>query len=434
MGSGATPVHQYWSAQIHANGQTIDPLKVMSIDITQDYEQNYSDEIILTVMLSAGVYASDIYPYLKFLEITLTQTPTFEVEGSPDPEQAPKSERFSAVLLDEAGNPILEGNLQGGATKQNLDLSALFPISFQLINKNLDQLRMASVGGIFRQTTGEKVVKALLTQESQKVEIDENQKILGVDMVPANNQKVRDHVLIPQGTKLMNLPAFIQNKCGGLYSSGIGYYLQGRYWYLYPCYDTSRFENAKSTLTVINVPKNKLPGIERTYRKDGSNLTVLATGDVSIKNPSESLQLSLGNGVRFSDASQFMDGFVSTKNNRSLASRGKTNSEVVSQRRASGNNNVHLSDQPINANAYAEYSKLAPRSGFIIGLTWENSNPSLLIPGMPIQLLYLDEDLIQTVYGVLLKAHHFIQPKGQAMMAGQHITNSALAFFVKPAD
>jgi len=430
LNSPNKPVHFQWKAEIHVNGVTYHPLKVLSIDFAEDYETKYADEIIITLAISGGTYAKRIYPFKDKVDITLFRNPLQETAAVYDTEAGLSSERYAATLID-TGNPIVEGNGSNTPTEESLNLTNIFEISFQLVNKALEQMRMLSVGGVYRNTTTENVVKTILTNESKKVVVDGVRRPVGVDMFPASNMKVRDHVIIPQGTKLVSLPEYVQSKCGGVYSSGLGYYFKKDHWYIYPCYDTTRFNKAPNTLTIINVPRNKLPDVERTYRQDGKNIVIIATGDVKLRDDSESQQLNQGNGVRFADADTFMNGFSKTVNNKTVINRGKNNSEVIAASRASGNNNVHVSNNPINSNPFVEYSKLARRQGNFISLVWENSSPALILPGMMVRVLYMDSEGINDVYGVLLKAHHYAQTKGTGMTDMRYVTRSALSIFTQ---
>ena len=111
--------------------------------------------------------------------------------------------------------------------------------------------------------------------------------------------------------------------------------------------------------------------------------------------------------------------------------RGANVSEFLSSSRPNGKNNVQISDQPITANPFAEYSKLSRREGSLLSLVWENSQPSAVFPGMMVKLLYLEEDEIKTTFGVMLKAHHYVSMVGEGMTSERHKTNSALSVFVQ---
>lgn len=427
--NGENPVFFYNTAQIHLKSEDLDAIKIASIDIKRDYEQNFTDEMIVSILLPFGKYAKRLYPERANLEITIKRNPMTEMGGNEKADKGPVVERYVAILMNQ-GNPLIEGDDSNIPAEDALDLSKLITVDFQLIPKSVDQMRMKAVGGVYRGATTEDVIRTVLTRESQTLDLPKELLPQGVDMVPPNNKSKRDHVVIPHGIKLVDLPSHIQNKCGGFYSAGLGFYYQNKHWYIYPLYNTDRFEDSLDKVTVINVPGNKLNGIERTYRKDGSNVIILATGEAQFKDTSDQQQLSEGNGVRFADASKFMDGFVTTKGNKTVAARGANVNEVTSVQRDSGRNNVHTSDNRISANVYKEYSDLARRDGSLMNLMWENADPDIIYPGLPIKILYMEEELIRELTGVVLKAHVYTHMKGQVMFANTHHTNIGFSVFV----
>lgn len=430
INSGGKPVHYHYTAKIHVDNETYLPLKILSCDLLEDYEMNYSDEFVITLAIPGGTYVKRIYPFKDKIDITISRIPIYEVGDSKDENAEIQSERYTATLIDK-GNPLVEANGMNTATEDNLNLTNIFDISFQLVNKALEQMRMLTVGGIYRNTIPANVVKTILTNESKKVIVDNARLPIGVDMVDANNTQLRDHVIIPHGTKLISLPEYVHHKCGGIYSAGIGYYFKKDHWYIYPCYDVTRFNKSVRKLTIINVPRNKFPDIERTYRLDGKNLVVMANGEVSLRDETDVQQLNLGNGVRFSDADKYMGNYATTKNNKTTVNRGTNNTEAISSGRQNGNNNVQTSNNPITSNPYLEFSKMSRRQGSILTMVWENSKSELLEPGMMVRMLYLDNDDVKDVYGVLLKSHTYIHPKGTGMMDSRFRSNTAMVFFIQ---
>lgn len=431
--AGSKPVHYEWRAEFRANDAVIPALKVLNVDFLQDYEQSFGDQVLLKVMIPGGTYTKRIYPYKNNLEVILYKSPLQETSDIDEEDLQVQTETYTATLID-AGTPVLHGDQVANIDEESMNLTNLFEISVQLVNKALEQLRMITIGGIYRNCNVSDVIKGVLTRESQKVKVDNVRLPQGVDMVEADNQNKRDHVIIPQGTRLVDLPQYIHEKCGGVYSSGFNYYLREDWWYVYPCYNTQRFNEAEQTLTIINVPRNRLTEADRTYRVDGNNLLILATGDVRFRDDSQQQQLNAGNGVRFADADRFMNDMVQTKGNKTVAKRGANVTEVKAFDRPNGNNQVQLSPRAITANPYVEFSDLARRQGGVIGLEWLHSDASLIFPGMMVKVLYLEGESIMEAYGSLLKAHHFVQKRGPGLVESRYVSQSVLSVFVKPLE
>lgn len=425
-----TDVTYFWSADIHANDQKIPAIKVLSIDIVRDYESSFTDETVVTLMLAAGKYAYRVYPYLKNLELTLYKQPLGETDGQPDDTKIIESERYTATLIDPVAINVAS-NSPNELDETALDLTNFLTLKFQLINKAIDQVRMKTVGGIYRRCKVEDVVKSILTMHSSKVEIQDNDIPVGVEMVSSPNQEVQEHIVIPHGVRLVDVPDYIHKHCTGIYTTGLSYYYQANCWYVFPPYDSSKFQESDKTITAIRLPQNRMPGIERTYRKDGNNLVILATGDAQVKNDSEALLLSYGNGVRFSDADQFLTTIVKKEGNKAIINRSSVNDEFISTTRPNGNNLTLFSEKRITSNPYVEYSKLAARNGSLIGLIWENSDPSFITPGMPIKIVYLEDEQIKEIFGLIIKVHNYVSLRGEGITTARHLTSTAITAFVQ---
>lgn len=429
LAAGSNPVSYSWRAEIHIGDTTYLPYKVTSVDDVCDYEMNYASEMTVTMEMPGGMYAYDILPNQESIDITLYRTPLLEVGDSADNEETVQSERYTAIVYTK-GDKAIEGNSMVQATRQALDLTVIETVRFQLISKSMEQLRMISIGDNYRDTTVEEVIKTVLSNASKDIDVDDSHVVQGIDMVEASNQNQLSHISIDHGTMLRDLPSYIQKRYG-VYSAGMGYFFTDNRWYLYPIYDTTRYEDSTRTITVINVPRNKLMEVERTYRIDGDHPVIMATGEVAFRDDSTIGQLNGGSGARFLDANLVMGDFSKTEGNKTVAARAENTSEFTSVKRPNGNNLVMMSPNRITSNPYEVYSALARRNGSIFAFVWENAKPELIMPGTMVKLLYLkDGDLIET-YGVVLKKHVYHFLKGQTFTATRYQTNVMLSVFIK---
>lgn len=89
-----------------------------------------------------------------------------------------------------------------------------------------------------------------------------------------------------------------------------------------------------------------------------------------------------------------------------------------------------MNKHPITANPFSAYSQLAKGMGSILSLEWQNADPSLIFPGMLVNFMYLDNDTIRTLKGVILKAHHYTKLRGQGITQNQYQTLSSLYVFI----
>lgn len=303
-------------------------------------------------------------------------------------------------------------------------------VKFQLTDPLVERLRMESVGGIFPDTSCADLLSFLLTDINQKLQLDEENKIEGVDFFEPTLKEKQKQIVLPHATRFVEAPDFLQSKVGGIYNAGLGFYLQKKHWYVYPLYDLTRFDKSLKTLTLVNVPKNRMPGAEVTYRTTGNQVIALITGATKFRDDSESQILNEGNGVRFLDARKLMDGFSETSKNRTTILRANNNNEFVAEQRKTGLNNVHASPVRITSNNFVELSRLAQRAGAPFQCVWENSNPDLLYPGMPVKYMYVVNGEVKEALGVLIRAHHNIGTYAPGAKSKRYVSNSVLTVFI----
>lgn len=404
INNGATSSNIGWKAIIHYGDKTYTPIQVVSVNYVRDYIDSFTDEITCTMHIPLGVYSREIYPNRLDLQVTLTKLPLGEVDTSVDGESKIESERFSAVLIDGLRSPTIG---QGAEVndKETLDLTQIIDVNFQLYDKALEQVRVMLVGGICRSATVEDAIITLLSNQAMSAAVDGAKAIVGIDMVDADNVDEKGQIVITHGTKLIDVPDFMQAKIG-VYNSGIGSYIQNKFWYVYPLYDTAHFNTRIKSLTILILPKRKFANIERTYRVNGNSVTILITGDTGFKDDSGSNYIAHGNGVRFADAANLMSNGTSTSGNTTLIKRDSNNSELIAGTVATGVNNAPVSANRITANPFVAFTELAAKNGGMFKCIWENSDHSLIIPGMVAKVIYSDNDGVETNYGVVHLVTH----------------------------
>lgn len=429
---GGAPNPYAWKATIVAGGIEIDPFKVISVEIFRDFRKNFGDEIELEIMIPAGTFVYDVYPSRKDLMISLRREGRQIESDSPLLSPDIEAQQLRATLVDDYSAAV-EGMRSSAHSRESLNLMEVMNVRFQLIDMALEHVRLHSVGGLFRDAVVGDVLKYILTTIANDIELDDTNKIKGVEMVDSPNTDKYKHIVIPSGTRLPDVPVLLQKKVGGLYPTGMGAYLYRQYWYVFPLYDLTRFDKSLKTLTLINIPTNQMPGIERTYRTTANQIIALVTGDVKHLDRSEAVIQNEGNGVRYLDARRVVDGYADTSEgeNKAKVMRADNNNEFMSESRENGLNNVRTSSSKITANKFDEMSKLAQRMGSEIQCMWENSAIGAIYPGMPVKFMYIKSDQIRELKGVVLGVQHYVQTHGVGVTETRHRTDSTLHLFVE---
>lgn len=428
-----TPLLMYrYSAVVRLpDGQEITPLRLVSTDIARDYLKAFADDTYITLVFGVGTYSKYIYANKERLTVFVTREAVGDFIGAAD--EPILSREFKAVLCENkdvaaaSGSGILDD-------VEVADTANLAMVRFQLIDRSTEWLRSVSIGGSFRKCTAAEVLLSLLSTKTQEIPREVVGEQGRVDMVPADNTQIRDHVVIPHSTPLVELGDFLQEKCGGIYSTGLGIYLLAGDWYVWPALNTKRFEQSPRGLTVLNVPEEKMPSIERTWLQKGNQLIVLSTGRTDITDVSDKAKLDQGIGIRFNDAKGLLDGFASTVGNIAKAARGKNVTEVLIDTAIDGMAHVARSASKVSSNLFSELSNTAFRKGNNVTATWENSDHTLLYPGMPVRFMYEFENQVRIRYGTLVGDQHFISMEGKGGTSQRFKSNTALYLFLNKEE
>lgn len=422
-------IYTYITCEIIIGGFTVTPLKVTNFDIVQDFEDGYSDEINITVLMGAGDYDRYIYPFRDNLEMVVYTQPVSGVSGTPIASLIKESAKYRAVPHNVKSN-VVSANVDIAENKDELNKGNIKPYTFQLLDLNIEQLKSKSAGSaISRKCKVSELIRTVLGKASASVEVDDSVAIKGVELVEPNNTKERDHVVIPQPCKFVNYIDELQNRVG-IYSAGVGFYLSERLWWVWPLYDITRYETAKYRLDICCLPPNRFPGSDKTWLWTGNTLAVVSSSEANYSDFSDQLQLSAGNGVRFGKASTVMDGWANNNKNTMSVKRQDNNNEFVTNSRKTGVNNMVSGSQPFTDNIYREMSVLAKRQGAVMQLGWNFSAPRLLNPGQAVRLRYVEGNNVRTLYGVVLKAEHFSTTRDKLMASNIHTTNTILTLFL----
>lgn len=419
----------YWSATIHSGDTDHDALKVLNIDTLERYDSKFCPEITITMYILAGKYQYVLMPNINRTEITIHRKPTIQVNYGFDLESTELAhERYTAVI-DHMDAPHFESNTAQKLDEFSLNLSDAVLVRARLIPKAMEKFRLRSAGGGYRKIKVEDAIKNILIKHSNALDLPAEFMPKGVDMVPPKDKAEREHILIPHGISATDAPGFVHKHCGGVYSNGFSYFYKRDFWFVWPTYDYTRFNEVEDTLTIINVPSAKFPSLDRTWRMQDKSLIVLSTSEVSVRDATEHNQHTVGNGARFTTANSLKEGTVQVKDNKALYSRAVHNNELIIAQRENELNNVTSASTSITDNKHYVMSSLTLREGSFISMRWDNSSPELIRPGMQARIMYLEKDNVVEKYGVVVTLNTNTQLVGKSVTASQHVSTTDIIMF-----
>jgi len=429
----ASPGSPYFilTAIVHAGGKDIVPLQIIRQDIGRNYRSGYLDDNSIVLTLGAGTVMNDIAPFADDLRITISKAPATE-EGKIITSAPVRVRTYKAYLGDDTPNSIESGSNPAMQDTETADTFSVQHTQFVLEEIAVQQLRSQRVGYIARACPPWRVLEAFVSRAIKALKLGTDETINRFDIVDPNNNNSRDHVIVPDGTPLLDLADHLQNKAGGIYSTGLGFYVQEDTAYAWPMYDLSRRQTAKKTLTIVLAPNRQSMMIDRTWMVRGRLLTILSAGISKIVDETGDMLNVEGNGVRFVDASKVIGNNGTVKDNKFTMNRSTNVNEFVTTVVGNGQNTAGISSP--TSNVYLESSKLSRRSVAYLAVPWIRSNPDVVFPGMPTELIYEYDKNVQTIEGVLVEAYHSYELDGRGMVAKRHRAKTSLLIAIDRND
>lgn len=398
LDNGKSTAHASYNIELEANGETILPLKLLEDQLTRQFTEQFSDYRFITILIGEGTYNEKILPFKDSLKVTIYKKPVEETTGESNIDSKIIVRTYLGSILDNT-NEKLESKHPFATSQEDLDKGSQIEVNLQLVDPAAEQLSYFTVGGILSGMRTDDAVKGILSIEAGKLELPKDSNLKGVDMVQGDNDDLRDHIIIPHGTKLTQLADYIHRNAGGVYNTGLSQYIQNGIWYVYPQYHLGRFKETDRTAIIYRIPERTVPNIERTFKFKDNKLSILATDKVSVVDPSERKQLSDGIGNRYVRAGMVIEEFVVMEAGDGAIDSRDNMVEYIVDERKNKLHNVPFSTNRITSNHVYEISKLADRMCQVMIVNWENGDPDLLYPGMPIKYVYLDGDTVNEIYG-----------------------------------
>lgn len=414
---------------IHTPLGDVESLFVMDFSLLRDYINNFSDILTITPVYGSGTVAHQIMPFGDKLEATVQLKPLANIPDYARSEAESIQEfRFKAILFDDAVE-MIQSNTQSDSVKNQKNVEDISAIKIQLVNPIQLRLRDVTYGTVIRDVDPLTAIRYILTKFSKQPGSDRRSRVRGVNFAPGASREVRDHIKIPHLTPVIRIPMVIDRIVGGVYSTGFQYYLQQDMWYVFSPYNTKAFEVSESTLTIINVTKDKLAQAEKSFRLTPTQVIALSTGEVKFQRHSFKKDINESMGTRYVDAERVMNEFGVTGGNKFIVNRAANVNEYTTG--SNSQTSAKESSFKISSKHNIERSQLAFRNGAILQAVWENSVDDLLYPGMPVRFIYMVRNEPKQVYGCLCAVDSSYVSESTSFMQRKFMNRSVLSFFVE---
>lgn len=427
-----------YDIEIRAGSETVTSARFQSMEEEMDFvglqpSAPYTPAIFLSLAINKLTYKKSIFPNRKNLRITLLRKRMIS-DNTTDYSDVEKS-TYIAKMVDPVDIDYVVNDRELEVERE-MELAGDVDVGFQLVELSLPETHVSSVGGIYRKTDLVTLLKVLMAPNLKErvsktvLESPGYNSIRGVQVSPPTNTKVYSIVEVPN-TRLVDLPNVLQRDYG-LYATGISSFLLRGFWYVFASRDHTLYSKSDKVLTVFDLPAKETAGIEKTFRTDGGNLSIITTGDSNILDISTNSQFEYGNGLRYFRASDLVDGLHSVSGN-------KVEMDPVSNRRnfllynegETANYIKWPSSGLFTDNPYPDLSKMSQGVGKYVNITWENSNPLLIFPGMPVRVYYSKNGEITSMDGIVSGMRSSTSLPQTNLTSRNTYTRTALTVYVK---
>ena len=403
---------------------------IKSLSITANGVESFGDDIQCELMIPEGIYLKRLITGDNNILVTIKLTPAIRASNKIDSSRKIITYRYRGVLVQNTMSGLIGGN-PANRSFSAANISRLVPAYLQLIDLGLESMLGMYIGTTIYESTVENALRALLTlgSKSRKVKEFSDINFQGIDIVQANNPKVYSKIIIDNSVPLTSLAHYLQNTLG-VYSGGMSqYFTQGR-WYVYPTYHTGRYHDTQGTLTILDMPANKMPHTESSFITNEQETVILATGQTYNNSPVTDRLYNIGSGTRFVDGSNLLEGKETFDRGYVTTDRYKEVTEFLHDDRFGNRAIAGVSPDMVTTNPYKQYSRLAPTVTEQADIEWHNSQIGVIYPGMPTRILYQREKKTIIRYGVVGKVVTYIAPSTNSALDRKYATNSVITVII----
>jgi len=371
-------------------------LEDVSLSIDQRPIDNHGDIIKLDfkITLINYLYITNLYQDLR-CSVTITSHIT---EGNPvwPRDDIVIDQRIIFTNKDDILKNIPKSEIMLDDPSQNQDrhVANKIMIQSQLVDDAVFELRKKQFGGIYRNTTIERVIHFLVGRF----------KLAGKYIVKPDNTVTYDNVVIPGLMPFNELFHHIDREYGGVYNTGLGYYITQGIFFMYPLYNFVPDEPLY-TIHIYMVGSNTFMGAKNYHAFLDDEWHILANSGSSSHQVIDSGAENVGNGFMVLRDSVLFDKWRTQKDSGTFS----VIEDPIIQMQLDNPNTSSGASHNLRY-MYGEKnlsecrSKLSFINGTVFNLKWDHASPFIIQPGCTIILHYDGAETYETKTGVCLSA------------------------------
>lgn len=413
----ATPNHMdnkiTYELMLHTPDYNIQIMLIKFVEKTRDYNGSLGDDIRVCFVMRASDYKYKIFKNKELLEASLTKKTNKHTFVR----------RYKAFIVSDSGDYIQEALYK--LDDHSLDANATIELELQLVDLELYAFSVVDTVGVYKNTTIKDVIYSDIISNLNSVSFGSGSLVekVSLALIEPDNTNTYGQILIPTGTKSINLPSYLQSDNSyGVYNGGLGTYYQrynysksdtkNGYLFVYPLFDVKRFDKEKYK-AMFFIPHLPMQGLDRTFSIDGDILKIIPRYDKTTMNFADNPLTSIGDGIAYSDNDNISRSFRNIENGKTVRGTNTTDMKVHTMKeRKDGRHNINYIG-PTN-NPYKARSELLKNTLSFIQFKWEKCDIDLIYPGMPCCVIYENhkeeivklKGVIQSTAELYTEEHH----------------------------
>jgi hypothetical protein len=214
---GNTPSVHLSALVYYSETEYVEPYRVISEDRLADFTKDFSDGIVISMIIPAGSFVYKLVPNRSTLIVEVTRSVDTYMTDTSERSSATTVERFKATMVnmeDDLANQYSEHAL----AEFKLDMFDFRVVRFQLLSEFVEKLRTVQIGTVHRYDSVADIIRTEMHKNLDKLEAKSGFE--GVTMSGTPKETIDTQVIIPQGTRLVDLPKYLQESERGVYGSG----------------------------------------------------------------------------------------------------------------------------------------------------------------------------------------------------------------------
>lgn len=372
-----------YEIEIHNEKTSFQPDLFVHYEKKRDYLDSIGDEICIIVRISASKYMKYINEFKSTLEVHMVK----KLNSNNEIIQTYKYKAFIIRNTAEDNKELFETT-----NPKNLDRSLIVELELQLVDKDIYNLMDITTDGVYNNTKLYDVTFIKLKEAISKINYNEKNIMLNIDIVPFHNNTIYSEIVIPSGTKILGLPTKLQeDPKHGLYNSGVGTYIQtyknNKYIYVYPHYSTERYKDTKYKLMIFRGRDNSIGIGEKTYCIDGNILKILPEFNYNLIDNGAKLLSKTNNEIVIGDMDKQLKNIDGLDEKELSIKEPNVKSYNEIKYKDGTRNPIYLGAMN---NKYNVRAKQLKETTGIYSFKWNNSNIDNIYPAMPCKYIFTD--------------------------------------------